>query len=318
MIQNAADRLIQKINDKKNPSVVGLDPVLENIPNFIKKKHKGNSFKAVRDIIIEFNKGIIDAIVDIVPAVKPQIAFYEKYGSQGIIAFEKTVEYAKKQGLFVVGDCKRNDIGSTATAYAEAYLGEANLANGTKKQAFDIDYLTVTPYLGSDGINPFIRICESNAKGIFILVKTSNPSSKEFQDKTIKNGDKLYEQVAKYVNKAGKTTIGETGYSSIGAVVGATYPKIAQKLRKIMPKAIFLVPGYGAQGGSAADIVPCFNKDGLGAIVNSSRGILYAYQNKKYSKQFSEKQFAKAAKQAAIDMQNDITKALKKSGKFAY
>jgi len=315
---NAADRLIQKIDDKKNPSVIGLDPFLEHIPEFLKNKHKNASFEAVRDTIIKFNKAIIDAIIDIVPAIKPQIAFYEKYGSNGIIAFEETIKYAKKQGLFVVGDCKRNDIGSTAQAYSDAFLGKVNLTDGSLIKSFDVDYLTVTPYLGSDGIEPFIKNCQKYGKGIFILVKTSNPSANEFQDRIIENKNKLYIEIAKYVNTAGIDIIGKRGYSSIGAVVGATYPQEAQNLRKIMPKAIFLVPGYGAQGGGAADTVPCFNEDGLGAIVNSSRGIIFAYKNEKYNKQFSEKQFAQAARLAALDMREDITKALKKSDKLAW
>ena len=318
MTQNAADRLIKNIDDKKNPSVVGLDPFLEYIPNFLKKKYLGNSFEATRDVIIEFNKTIIDAIADIVPAVKPQIAFYEKYGSNGIIAFEETIKYAKKQGLFVIGDCKRNDIGSTAQAYAQAYLGEIDLIDSSKKPSFNVDCLTVTPYLGSDGIEPFIDICKTHGKSIFVLVKTSNPSAGEFQDKIIENGNPLYEEVAKYVSEAGSELVGYKGYSSIGAVVGAAYPYEAKRLRIIMPKSIFLVPGYGAQGGGAKDTVPCFNEDGYGAIVNSSRGILYAYKNEKYNKQFSEKQFTQAARQAAIDMQKDIAKALKNSDKFAW
>ena len=318
MTQNSADKLIVNINNKKNPSVIGLDPFLEHIPDFLKNKYKGNSFEVARDIIIEFNKAIIDAVADIAPAVKPQIAFYEKYGSNGIIAFEETIKYARKQGLFVIGDCKRNDIGSTAEAYAQAYLGKVTIADNSQESTVNVDSLTVTPYLGSDGIEPFVKICKTHNKGIFVLVKTSNPSAGEFQDQEIKNGNKLYEQVAEYVNITGAKLIGEKGYSSVGAVVGATYPKEAKKLRNMMPKTIFLVPGYGAQGGGAEDTVPCFNDDGHGAIVNSSRGILYAYKNKKYNKQFNEKQFIQAARQAAIDMRDDITKVLKNNNKFAW
>lgn len=269
--QNAADSLIKAIKEKNNPTVVGLDPYLDQIPQFLKDKHANNSFEAARDVIINFNKAIIDAIYDIVPAVKPQIAFYEKYGSNGIIAFEETIKYAKNKGLFVITDGKRNDIGSTAQAYAEAHLGKVDLVDGSKKSSFDADYLTVNAYLGSDGIKPFIDVCKTYDKGVFALVKTSNPSASEFQDKQIKGGKELYIEIAKYINKIGKEVMGESGYSSIGAVVGATYPAQAKKLRKIMPKTIFLVPGYGAQGGKADDVMHCFNEDGLGAIVNSSR-----------------------------------------------
>lgn len=315
---NAADRLLNKIDETKNPSVVGLDPFIAQMPEFLKQKHAGNSFENIKNLIIEFNCAIIDAIYDIVPAVKPQIAFYEQYGSQGVIAFEETVKYAKEKGLIIVEDGKRNDIGSTVQAYADGHLGEVVLADGSTKTSFDVDYLTVSPYLGSDGLKPFITVCKNNGKGIFILVKTSNPSSGEYQNKILEGSDTLYAEVAKYVSEAGENVTGERGYSPIGAVVGATYPEEAEKIRKLMPKSIFLVPGYGAQGGGAKDTVPCFNNDGYGAIVNSSRGILYAYNKAPYNQKFSKTEFTQASRQAAIDMREDIVGVLKENGKSAW
>lgn len=291
---NAADRLIAKIKEKNNPSAVGLDPRLDYFPEFLKAKAVDD--KSASKIIFEFNQQIINAISDIAPAIKPQIAFYEQYGSAGIKALEETIKYAKEKGLIIIMDAKRGDIGPTAQSYAGAYL-----ANGP----LGADFLTVNPYLGQDTIEPFVKNCQKYGKGIFVLVKTSNSGSGDFQDKVLQNNKKLYEEVALRVNQAGQNLIGESGYSSIGAVVGATYPKQARDLRKIMPNSLFLVPGYGAQGGRAEDTLPCFNDDKLGAIVNSSRGVLYAYQ-----KTGDEKNFAKAARQAALKMREDLNNAL--------
>jgi orotidine-5'-phosphate decarboxylase len=314
-MNNYADRLLSAIEKKQNPSVVGLDPRLEQVPNFIKeemvKKH-GKSFEAAAESLLIFNKGIIDSVKDIVPAVKPQIAFYEKYLAPGIRAFVETVKYAREKGLVVITDAKRNDIGSTASAYSDAHIGKVDMF-GEKVPAFDVDCLTVNPYLGIDGVQPFIEDVKNHGKGIFVLVKTSNPSAGDFQD-LILDGKRMYEIVGALVNKWNKDTVGERGYGSVGAVVGATYPEEAISLRKIMPKSIFLVPGYGAQGGVAKGVVPNFNPDGYGAIVNSSRGIIFAYQKGNYK----EEDFDKAAGNAAQEMKDAINSALKQAGKCAW
>lgn len=316
MIKNCADKLLDLIDEKQNPSVVGLDPSIEQFPSFLKEKRKDdpNAFQAVAETIVEFNCLIIDAVADIVPAVKPQMAFYEQYGSFGVKAFEETVDYAKQKGLLVIDDSKRNDIGSTAAAYANAHLGRSAILDGSRVPALDADYLTVNPYLGSDGIKPFIDACREFGKGIFALVKTSNPSSGELQDKMVE-GRPVYEVVAELVEEWGRDLVGERGYSSIGAVVGATFPEEAERLRAVMPKSIFLAPGYGAQGGTAKDLLPCFNDDGYGAIVNSSRGIIYAYSKDQYKDRFAEEEFHLAARQAALDMRDDIVRTLKENGK---
>jgi len=310
-MNNFADVLIDKINEKQNPSVVGLDPRFNKIPKFIVDEmigKFGKNFQAIGMSFFEFNKGIINAVKDIVPAVKPQMAFYEQYGLYGVKAFEDTVRYAKSKGLIVIEDAKRNDIGSTAQAYSDGHIGMVDSFDG-KEKSFDVDCITVNPYLGSDGIKPFIESIKNYDKGIFVLVKTSNPSSGEFQDVVTENGVRNYIIVARNVNKWCDETIGSSGYGSVGAVVGATYPKQAEELRKIMPKSIFLVPGYGAQGGSAKDILPCFNKDGLGAIVNSSRGIIFAYE-----KNGRPEDFENASQEAALKMKDDINNALKEAG----
>ncbi|MFW6038347.1 MAG: orotidine-5'-phosphate decarboxylase [Candidatus Saliniplasma sp.] len=316
--KNLADRLLNAIDDKKNPSVVGLDPRIDRIPDHIKEEAGDRAetpFEAVRYSFEEFNKSIIDEIKDIVPAVKPQVAFYEQYGSHGIKAFEETIDYAKDKGLIVISDVKRNDIGSTAEAYAAAHLGGVERINKEFTHSFDSDMVTVNAYLGSDGVKPFLDVCEEYGKGIFILVKTSNPSSGELQDKEIMGEGKVYESMAELVRKWGDDLVGDRGYSSVGAVVGATYPEEAEKLREMMKRAIFLVPGYGAQGGTADDIIPCFNEDGYGGIVNSSRGIIFAYEREPYSEKFGDKNFAKASRQAALDMKKDIRKSLEKGKK---
>lgn len=293
-MKNFADKLLAAIEGMKNPSSIGLDPSIEEVPDFLK-------MGSVKKTIFEFNKMIIDATHDIVPAFKIQMAFYEKYKVEGIKAFEKTINYLRRKNKIVILDAKRNDIGHVAQAYASAFLNS---------RGFDVDALTVNPYLGIDGLKPFIDEAIKYEKGIFVLVKTSNPSSGDFQDKILKNGQRLYELVARKVDKWGKGTEGEKGYQIVGAVVGATYPKEAKKLRKIMPKSIFLVPGYGVQGGRARDVVVNFNRDGQGAIINNSRGIIFAFKNEPYKTKFKLKDFQLAAREAALKMREDLNLAL--------
>lgn len=299
------NRLVDKIKKMEAPIVVGLDPMLSYIPSYLLDKaikDQGETLEAAAEAVWEYNKGIVDAICDIVPAVKPQIAMYEQFGIPGLQVFKKTVDYCKSKGLVVIGDVKRGDIGSTSAAYATGHIGRVQI--GSKKlPAFDEDFITVNPYFGTDGIKPFVDVCREEKKGLFILVKTSNPSSGEFQDQKI-DEKPLYEIVGEHVAKWGEECMGDS-YSYVGAVVGGTYPEMGKILRKIMPKTYILVPGYGAQGGSAKDLVPYFNEDGLGAIVNSSRGIIAAYKQPAYEK-YGENGFADAARQAALDMKADI------------
>ena len=310
---NIADRLIEGTIRTKNPSVIGLDPDMKKIPACYKTGIEGKDpFAAAADIICAFNRDIIDAISDIAPAVKPQMAFYEKYDSKGVAAFEKTVAYAKSKGLIVVTDAKRNDIGSTAQAYAQAHLGMVELPDGSARPAIDADFLTVTPFLGSESLKPFVDVCARHNKGIFVLVKTSNASSGEIQDVVTAEGITISQSIAKYVDSQAKNLTGERDYSPIGAVVGATYPEEAVSLRKIMPRSYLLVPGYGAQGGGAEDIVPCFNEDGLGAIVNSSRGILYTHMTDAERADCTRDEYLNSVKNTARQMQADIYSALKK------
>ncbi len=308
------NKLIDNIVKTNAPIVVGLDPMLNYIPSYIQKisfEQYGETLKGAAEAIWTYNKGIIDATYDLIPAVKPQIAMYEQFGIEGIIAFHKTCEYAKQRGLVVIGDIKRGDIGSTSTAYAVGHLGHV-MVGSQKLAAFDEDFVTVNPYLGTDGVKPFVDVCKEENKGIFVLVKTSNPSSGEFQDQLV-DGKPLYELVASKVVEWGNECMGDT-YSNVGCVVGATYPEMGKVLRKLMPKTYILVPGYGAQGGKAEDLVHYFNNDGLGAIVNSSRGIIAAYKQDKYSK-FGEEHYADASRQAVIDMIEDINGALGKMTK---
>ena len=302
-------KLISKIQKTKAPIVVGLDPMMNYIPEFIQKKafaEYGETLAGAAEAIWQYNKEIIDHTYDLIPAVKPQIAMYEQFGIEGLIAYKKTIDYCKEKDLVVIGDIKRGDIGSTSAAYAVGHLGKVQV--GSKQYAgFDEDFATVNPYLGSDGITPFIDVCKEEKKGLFILVKTSNPSSGEFQDQLV-DGRPLYELVGEKVAQWGEECMGEN-YSYIGAVVGATYPEMGKALRKIMPKSFILVPGYGAQGGKGADLVHFFNEDGLGAIVNSSRGIIAAYKQEEYAK-FGAEHFGEAARAAVIDMVSDISGAL--------
>ena len=285
------NKLVDKIKKQNAPVVVGLDPMMKFVPKHLQDaafKEYGETLEGAAEAIWQFNKAIIDNIYDIVPAVKPQVAMYEQFGIPGMIAFKKTVDYCHEKDMVVIGDVKRGDIGSTSEAYAVAHLGKVKVGN-KEIAAFDEDFATVNPYLGSDGINPFLKVCKEEKKGIFILVKTSNPSSGEFQDRLI-DGRPLYEHVGEKVNEWAMQCMGDD-YSYVGAVVGATYPEMGKVLRKVMPKSFILVPGYGAQGGKAEDLVHFFNEDGLGAIVNSSRGIIAAYAKEEYAK-FGEANFA--------------------------
>ncbi len=303
------NKLIENIKKTGAPIVVGLDPKLDFVPKQVQEKayaEFGETLEGAAEAIWQFNKEIVDHTYDLIPAVKPQIAMYEQFGIPGLEAFKKTVDYCKEKGLVVIGDIKRGDIGSTSVAYAVGHIGKVQV--GSKTYApFDEDFVTVNPYLGSDGVNPFIDICKEEKKGLFILVKTSNPSSGEFQDQLV-DGKPLYELVGEKVAQWGEACMGDE-YSYIGAVVGATYPEMGKVLRKVMPKSYILVPGYGAQGGQGKDLVHFFNEDGLGAIVNSSRGIIAAYKQDQYAK-FGEEHFGQASRAAVEAMVADIQGAL--------
>ncbi len=302
-------RLVEKIQKTGAPIVVGLDPKLSFIPDALKEKcfqEKGRNPEGAAEAFYQFNREIIDSVCDLVPAVKPQIAMYEELGIPGLIAFKRTVDYAREKGLLVIGDIKRGDIGSTSESYAVGHLGSVTI-DESSFPGFDEDFATVNPYLGSDGVKPFIDVCNRNDKGIFVLVKTSNPSSGEFQDRLI-DGKPLYEIVGEHVEKWGTSSM-DGSYSNVGAVVGATYPEMGKVLREIMPHAFILVPGYGAQGGKGKDLVNFFNPDGLGAIVNSSRGIIAAWKSEAYS-EFTDGRVGEAARAAVLDMKKDIEEAL--------
>ena len=287
-----ADRLTQAIRKKDSRCVVGLDPRVDQMPAFL----RGSGTYAA---ITAFHELVIDAVADLVPAVKPQLAFFEQYGVVGMQAFENTVLAAKKRGLLVIADGKRNDISSTAEAYASAYLGS---------DGFDCDALTVTPYLGRDSLVPFVEGCKKHGKGLFVILKTSNPGSKDFEDQALaETGRPLYEKIAGVISELGSDLVGESGYSSVGAVVGATFPEEGRRLRELMPKALILVPGYGAQGGSAQAAAECFNDDGLGAIVNSSRGITYAFGDQEISREA----FVKSVRENTWRMIEDVNAAVK-------
>lgn len=298
------DRLIKSIVNTQNPTVAGLDPKLDYIPDYIKQEayeKYGKNLEGASEALFQFNKGLIDALYDIVPAVKPQAAYYEMYGWQGMRTLQRTIEYAKQKGMFVITDGKRNDIGTTMEAYATAHLGTTDV-EGEKFEAFGCDALTVNGYLGSDGVNPVIKIGSQNDKGMFILVKTSNPSSGELQDKNIDSEKTIYRTMGDMCEKWGESLMGEYGYSGVGAVVGATYPQQLEELRKALPHTFFLVPGYGAQGGGAKDVAPAFDKNGLGAIINSSRGIMCAWKKENCN----PKDYAQAARREAIRMRDEI------------
>ncbi len=304
----AFDRLITKIAQTQNPTVAGLDPKLAYIPSYIKEEcfaKYGKTLEGAAAALLEFNKGLIDALCDIVPAVKPQAAYYEMYGWQGVKALHDTIAYAQEKGMFVITDGKRNDIGATMEAYATAHLGEVEV-EGEPFAPFGADALTVNGYLGTDGIKPLLKVCNEKDAGIFVLVKTSNPSSGELQDRELADGDTIYRAMGKMCENWGQELPGKYGYSGVGAVVGATYPAQLEELRKAMPHTFFLVPGYGAQGGAADDVAPAFDKRGLGAIVNSSRGIMCAWQKEGCD----EHEYAAAARREAIRMRDAIRKAI--------
>ncbi len=308
------DLLIDAIKEKDNPTVVGLDPKLDFIPQFIKEKafkEHGVNLKGAAQAIIDFNKGLIDDLYDIVPAVKPQLAYYEMYGIEGLMAFEETVKYAKQKGMIVIADGKRNDIGTTAESYSAGFLGRTRIGEDVLEPVFDVDALTVNPYLGVDGIKPFIDDCKKYQKGIFVLVKTSNKSSGQLQDILTDKGKSIYEVVAELVEEWGRSLRGKYGYSSVGAVVGATYPNQAKILRREMKHAYILVPGYGAQGGTARDVAHSFDGEGLGAIVNASRSIMCAYMSDKWKDQYSAEKYADASRAEAIRMRDDINSAIR-------
>lgn len=303
------DRLIKKIIETKNPTVVGLDPLIDYVPDFIKNEcfmKDGQTLEAAAKAIFKFNKAIIDEIYDVVPAIKPQAAYYEMLGWRGVKVLEKTIRYAQSRGMFVMTDGKRNDIGATMTAYATAHLGSTAIG-GNLIEAFGADALTVNGYLGTDGIAPLLEICEKKDKGIFVLVKTSNKSSGELQDQKI-DGTPIYAVMGDMCEKWGSEQIGEYGYSSVGAVVGATYPEQLTELRQRLPHTFFLVPGYGAQGGGADGLKGAFDANGLGAIINSSRAVMCAYKKEGCD----EREFAKAARREVLRMRDDITSVINK------
>ena len=303
------DRLVQRITEMHNPTVVGLDPRLDMVPAKIRDAafaEHGKTAAGVAEAFYRFNVGLIDAVADIVPAVKLQVAMYEQYGAVGMDAYIRTIAYAKQKGMVIIGDIKRGDIASTAEAYSDGHIGRVTI-EGEKVAVFQEDFITVNPYMGSDSIEPYLQNCKDYGKGLFALVKTSNKGSGDFQDLMIGDtGKTLYETVGQRVSEWGAGLIGASGFSAVGAVVGATYPEQAAKLRAAMPHTFFLVPGYGAQGGKAADLAVCFNEDGIGAIVNSSRGIIAAYKLAAYKDTFGEDNYADAARQAALDMKKDL------------
>lgn len=303
-MKNAIDELINKIKQMNNPTVIGLDPRYDILPECIKKKYPQTVEGACAGFL-EFNKALIDATYDIIPAVKPQIAFYEMFGIEGMKVFDETCKYAKSKGMIVIADMKRGDIGTTAQAYSNAAIGRTPIGD-INHSIFDVEFVTVNPYLGTDGVKPFVDDCAKYGKGIFVLVKTSNKSSGEIQDIKTEDGEELYKKVAKLVNEWGKDLIGEHGYSSISAVVGATYPKQLQELRQEMPHTYFLIPGYGAQGGKAEDIALGFDKNGLGGIINASRSLMCAYKSENWKDKFTEEQYAEATRAEAIRMRDEL------------
>lgn len=313
-MKNAIDLLIEKIKDTNNPTVMGLDPRYDMLPNCIKEKYPAN-LEGACDAILEFNKNLIDAVCDIVPAVKPQIAFYEMFGIQGLEVFKKTCNYAKFKGMMVIADIKRGDIGTTAAGYSNAFIGKTPIGDEAYS-IYDVDFVTLNPYLGIDSIKPFIEDCKKFNKGMFVLVKTSNKSSGELQDLKTEDGKAIYEKVAELVNSWGEELVGESGFSSASAVVGATYPVQIEILRKIMPKAYFLIPGYGAQGGKAEDIALGFDKNGLGGIVNASRSLMCAYKSDNWKDTFAEVDFAKATRAEAIRMRDELNSAISEHTKL--
>lgn len=313
-MKNAIDLLIEKIKETNNPTVMGLDPRYDMLPNCIKEKYP-TTLDGACDAILEFNKALIDATYDVVPAVKPQIAFYEMFGIGGLQVFQKTCNYAKFRGMMVIADIKRGDIGTTAAGYSNAFIGKTPIGDEAYS-IYDVDFVTLNPYLGIDSVKPFIEDCKKYNKGMFVLVKTSNKSSGELQDLKTEDGQAIYEKVAGLVNTWGEELIGEHGFSSASAVVGATYPTQIEILRKIMPNAYFLIPGYGAQGGKAEDIALGFDKNGLGGIVNASRSLMCAYKSDNWKDTFEEVDFAKATRAEAIRMRDELNSAISEHTKL--
>lgn len=307
-MKNAIDRLIDKIKETGNPTVMGLDPRYEMLPECVTNKYP-KTLEGAAQAIIEYNKALIDETCDIIPAIKPQIAFYEMFGVPGMKAFEETCKYAKEKGMIVIVDAKRGDIGSTAAGYSNAYLGKTKIGD-MEEAIFDVDFITVNPYMGTDCVKPFIEDCKKYNKGLFILVKTSNPSSGELQDIKLESGEEVYTNVAKLVEKWGEELRGEYNYSSIAAVVGATYPKQLEEIRKTAPHTFFLIPGYGAQGGKPEDIALGFDKNGLGGIVNASRSLMCAYKSDRWKDEFHENDYAKATRAEAIRMKEELNSVL--------
>ena len=307
-MKNIIDILIEKIKETKNPTVMGLDPRYEMLPKCVTDKYP-KTLEGVTQAIVEYNKALIDATYDIIPAVKPQIAFYEMFGIPGMQAFEETCKYAKQKGMIVIADIKRGDIGSTAQGYSNAYLGKTQIGD-IEQSIFDVDFVTINPYMGTDCVKPFIEDCKKYNKGLFILVKTSNPSSGELQDLKLENEEEVYTRVAKLVENWGEELRGENNYSSIAAVVGATYPEQLKQIREIAPHTYFLIPGYGAQGGTASDIAYGFDQNGLGGIVNASRSLMCAYKSDKWKDKFEEKDYAQATRAEAIRMRDELNSVL--------
>lgn len=307
-MKNAIDILIDKIKETNNPTVMGLDPRYDMLPECVRNKYDA-SLEGACEAILEYNKALIDATCDIVPAVKPQVAFYEMFGIEGMRVFNETCKYAKEKGMVVIADCKRGDIGSTAQGYSNAFLGKTPIGEN-EVDIFNVDFVTVNPYMGTDCVKPFVDDCKKYNKGIFVLVKTSNKSSGELQDLVLENGKKIYETVAELVNEWGKDLVGEYGYSSVSSVVGATYPEQLEELRKIMPTSYFLIPGYGAQGGKASDIALGFDNNGLGGIVNASRSLMCAYKSDLWKDKFAEQDYAQATRAEALRMRDELNSAI--------
>ena len=310
MSQNMMDNLIKKIKEKNSPIVMGIDPRYEMIPDTIKSKYQKN-MEGFAKSAIEFAKKLIDATYDIIPAIKPQLAYFEMMGPDGLKAFKEIVDYAKSKDLIVIADAKRGDIGTTSQGYANTFLGETSL-DDNKEKIYDADFVTVNPYMGTDCVKPFVEDSKKYGKGVFVLVKTSNKSSGELQDLKLENGNKVYEQVATLVEEWGKDLVGEYGYSSISAVVGATYPEQLREIRKLAPHTFFLIPGYGAQGGKAEDIALGFDENGIGGIVNASRCLMCAYKSDRWKEIYTEEQFAEATRAEALRMREELMSAIQK------
>lgn len=310
MENNMMDRLIEKIKAKNSPIVMGIDPRYEMIPDCVKSKYS-NDLAGFAESTVEFAKSIIDACYDIIPAIKPQLAYFEMMGPDGLNAFQEIVDYAKSKDLIVIADAKRGDIGTTSQGYSNTFLGKTPLKE-YEESIYEADFVTVNPYMGTDCVKPFIEDSKKYGKGIFILVKTSNKSSGELQDLKLENGNKVYEQVATLVEGWGEDLIGEYGYSSVAAVVGATYPEQLREIRRLAPHTFFLIPGYGAQGGKAEDIALAFDKNGIGGIVNASRSLMCAYKSDRWKDKFVEEEYAEATRAEAIRMRDELICAINK------